>query len=298
LDGKRWDSDSGTYINDDTVHYPVPYFDATPDYKVTPYLNFYVTTFIDEMTFQTSEAYSEAKYPDGIPTPVSPTVLEQYKNGAPDQQLNYFAASKYISSLGDLSVKYVNQVDMPNCPRLLDIKLGNDAPGYYNGETLDPFNLDAEIDDATGQVKSGHEKSLLQFVNLTNVSKIGTNDSTRKIDLRAADKLQEFRALGTQLTYVQFADGAPLTTVHLPSSTSRILFIQNKNLTKLITSTPTVIDMDVWNETGVVQYRPHEEYEGLFIDSVTNYNAEAQHGNGSAVIEISIEGDNLGYGSY
>ena len=28
--------------------YPVPFFDAIPEYYVTPYLNFYITTFVDE----------------------------------------------------------------------------------------------------------------------------------------------------------------------------------------------------------------------------------------------------------
>jgi hypothetical protein len=27
------------------------YIDATPQYNVTPYLNFYITTFVDENTF-------------------------------------------------------------------------------------------------------------------------------------------------------------------------------------------------------------------------------------------------------
>ena len=292
--GNKQSTTSDIYLDNEQLgagqvygEYPVPYFDATPEYNVTPYLNFYVTTFVDENVFQTPEAYNETKYPKGIPTPVSPSVLEGYRSGAPDQQLNYFAGSKYISSLGDLSLKYVNQVDMPDTPRLLDITLGSDVPGYFNNETLDPFNLHTGL-DINGKVLGGDEKSLLEKIILTNVK--GVN---KYLDVRSPDKLREFRALGTSLTYALFADGAPLTTVHLPDTVTRLIFTQNKNLTKILTETPVILDM----VEGVAVYRNPETYEGLFIDGITNYNSTME-GQGSAVNEISFEGDALGYGSY
>lgn len=287
LDGKRWDSVNRTYVDDPTVTYPVPYFDATPEYLVTPYLNFYVTTFVDENTFQTEEAYDEAKYPNGIPTAISPSVAEGYRSGQVDQQLNYFAGSNYISSLGDLSLKYVNQVDMPNATRLLDISLGSDVPGYFNAETLDPFNLYTEV-NVDGTVKAGHEKSLLQKINLTHLRNLN-----KYLDVRSPDKLEEFRALDTRLTYALFADGAPLNTVHLPETVSRLVFVQNKELKKILTSEPTVATL----ENGVLTYRPHEEYEGLYVKNVTDY-TPAMAGQGSPIEELSFDGDALGYGSY
>ena len=287
LDGQRYDRTLGQYVNDSSVVYPVPYFDATPEYKVTPYLNFYVTTFVDENTFQTEKAYSEAEYPDGIPTAISPSVAEGYRSGQVDQQLNYFAGSNYISSLGDLSLKYVNQVDMPNATRLLDISLGSDVPGYYNAETLDPFNLYTEV-NVDGTVKAGHEKSLLRKINLNHLRNLN-----KYLDVRSPDKLEEFRALDTGLTYALFADGAPLNTVHLPASVKSLTFNHNKELKKLITETPVVAELI----NGELVYRPHEEYEGLFVDGVTNYTNEMA-GQGSLIEELSFEGDALGYGSY
>ena len=287
LDGQRYDSATRQYVDDPSVVYPVPYFDAVPEYSVTPYLNFYVTTFVDENTFQTEEAYSEEKYPNGIPTVISPSVAEGYRSGQVDQQLNYFAGSNYISSLGDLSLKYVNQVDLPNATRLLDISLGSDVPGYFNAETLNPFNLHTEV-NVDGTVKAGDEKSLLQKINLTHLRNLETY-----LDVRSPDKLEEFRALDTRLTYVLFADGAPLNTVHLPNTVTRLIFNQNKELKKLLTETPIVAELI----DGELVYRPHEEYEGLFIDGVTNYTS-ALNGQGSPIGEISFEGDALGYGSY
>ena len=287
LDGKRWDSELGQYVNDSSVVYPMPYYDATPRYNVTPYLNFYVTTFVDENTFQTEEAYDEAKYPNGIPTVISPSVEEGYKSGKVDQQLNYFAGSKYISSFGDLSLKYLNEIHFPSTPRLLDITLGSDAPDYKNEEVLNPLELDTEL-NIDGTVRPGHEKPLLQKIILTNVKKVNTY-----LDVRSPDKLEEFRALGTGLQYALFADGAPLNTVHLPNTITRVVFTQNKELTKLIPSKPVVADM----VNGTLVYRPHEQYEGLYIEGVTDY-VPSMAGQGSIINEVSFEGDALGYGSY
>ncbi len=291
LNGKRWDTATGSYVDDPSIVYPVKYYDATPEYKVTPYLNFFVTTFVDENTFRCEEAYNEAKYPDGIPTVISPSVAEGYKSGQVDQQLNYFAGSKYISSFGDLSTKYMNEIHFTNTERLLDITLGSDAPGFYNAETLHPLELYTEV-NKDGSVKAGHEKPLLQKINLTNMRGVDTY-----LDVRSPQKLEEFRALGTQLRYALFAEGAPLNTIHLPNTITRLVLTQNKELKKIITSrqAPVVADM----VDGELVYRPHEEYEGLFVDGLTNYDA-AIDGKGidSPIAEISLDGDALGYGSY
>ena len=266
------------------------YIDATPQYNVTPYLNFYVTTFTDENTYQNPEPFNEDKYPNGIPTVVTPSVESSYKYGRVDQQLNYFAGSSYISSLGDLSTKYANQVKIPNTPRLLDITLGSDAPDYFNNENLNPFELYTEVDDATGLPKDGCEKPLLEKIIFSNMR--GMNFFQ---DVRSADKLNEFRALGTSLTYALFAEGAPLKTVHLPNTVERLVFIQNKNLDKIITTAPVVADM----VNGNLVYRNHETYEGLYVAGVTDYvDSLSNRGTGCPVNEIDMEGDAMGYDSY
>ena len=110
-------------------------------------MNFYVTTFTDENVYQNDEPYDEIKYPNGQPTKGDPSILQSYITRRVDQQLNYFSGTKYISSFGDLSTKYINQIKLPDCPRLLDITLGSDAPEYFNDETLSPFELYTEIDE-------------------------------------------------------------------------------------------------------------------------------------------------------
>ena len=266
------------------------YIDATPQYNVTPYLNFYITTFVDENTFQNNEAFNEDKYPNGMPTKVLDSVSEAYQYGRVDQQLNYFAGSSYISSLGDLSTKYANQVKIPNTPRLLDITLGSDAPGYFNNENLNPFELYTEVDDSTGLPKDGALKPLLNKIILSNLYGLNTF-----LDVRSPDKLTEFRALGTSLTYALFAEGAPLRIVHLPKSVTRLIFIQNKNLTKIIKTEPVVAEMVGDN----LVYKDSSEYEGLYVAGVTDYvDSIENRGKGSPVTEIDMEGDAMGYDSY
>ena len=264
------------------------YIDSDCTYEVTPYLNFYVTTFTDENVYQNDEPYDEIKYPNGQPTKGDPSILQSYITGRVDQQLNYFSGTKYISSFGDLSTKYINQIKLPDCPRLLDITLGSDAPEYFNDETLSPFELYTEIDENTNKPQSSYEKPLLEVINLSNLR--GLNFL---LDVRSPSKLKEFRALGTRLTNVVFADGAPLNTVHLPNTVSTLQFVKNKNLTRILTETPVVAD--IVNDELV--YRDHASYEGLFVDGITNYN-ENNQGTGSSIVLLRFEEDNMGYDSY
>lgn len=293
------DSETGIETEYEFIYAPyktgvAKYYDADPEYKITPYLNFYLTTFVDEGAFQNTSAYNEEAYPDGMPVYVNPSVKEGYKLGNVDQQLNYFAGSSYITSIGDISTKYVNQVSIPNTPRLVDIRLGSDAPDYFYNDKLDPFNLCTSVNDETGLPDKDSDKSLLTKIILTNIRSLAKPDRDI-LDVRSPGKLQEFRALGTYLSSVLFAEGAPLKIVHLPSSIERIIFIQNKDLTKILTSTPVVADM-IDDE---LVYRDASTYEGLYIAGVTDYqDSEQNRGKGSPVNEIDIEGDAMGYDSY
>ena len=261
--------------------YPVPFYDANPVYKITPYLNFYITWFTDENTFANTEAYSAIKYPDGMDTIVSSGVLESFKSGTVDEQLNYFSGADYISSFGDLSTKYATEVAWPQGAKLLDITLGSDAPNYYNNK-LKVANFDL------GTGANSNEKPLLQKINLTHLRNFDTF-----LDVTNPRKLREFRALDTKLKYALFADGAPLTIVHLPSTVTRLKFIQNKNLTRILKTAPVVADV-VDNK---LVYRPESEYAGLYVEGLTDYvtgNPIAT----TALGELDFEADALGYDSY
>jgi len=172
----------------------------------------------------------------------------------------------------------------------LDITLGSDAPGYFNNENLNPFELYTELDDQTGLPKDGALKPLLNKIILSNLRGLNTF-----LDVRSPDKLTEFRALGTSLTYALFAEGAPLRIVHLPNTVTRLLFIQNKNLTKILKTPPVVADMIDNN----LIYRDSTTYEGLYVAGLTDYDPiSGSRSQGSPITEIDFEGDAMGYDSY
>ena len=157
-------------------------------------------------------------------------------------------------------------------------------------ENLNPFELYTEIDDTTGQPKDGALKPLLNKIILSNLRGLNTF-----LDVRSPDKLTEFRALGTSLTYALFAEGAPLKIVHLPNTVTTLIFIQNKNLTKIIKDTPIVAE--IVNNNLV--YKNSSTYEGLYVEGLTDYvDSIETRGLGSPITEIDIEGDAMGYDSY
>ena len=271
--------------------YPVPYLDSRPEFTITPYLSQYVTTFVDDVRLTTSEAYSPVKYPNGMPSMVPASRLSEYKTATKQQEINYLPAGDFLSSMGDLSTQYLDSIGIFHGKRLLDITLGSDAPGYYNdvagSGTI--WNLGDDID-------STNKKTLLKKVILTGLRNLSKAD-----DLRGSEKLQEYRALNTKIPYVRFADGCPLTTVHLPNSTAELYLNGNKNLTKILRSTPQVVTVD----NGVVTYNDHATYEGLYIQGITDYNFPANYdfaspttGAGCALEYIEVADDALGYDSY
>ena len=272
--------------------YPYKYFDAIPEYYVTPYLNFYPTVFIDKMKFRPTESYNPDKYPNGMPVKLSDSITGGYYNGDIDQQLNYIAGTQYVSSLGDLSTKYATEIHFPNTYRLRDITLGSDIPGYYNNEKPNPLDLSASV-DPDGSIPNSNKKPLLEKIVLTSMT--GISDG---IDVRAATRLKEFRALNTQLPSVLFASGAPLTTVHLPRTTTELIFNENKDLTKILRTAPTVLDYN--SETNeVTAYRDPASYAGLYVAGLTDVVDDASNlSSGSALQEISFSGDAMNYDSY
>ena len=48
------------------------------------------------------------------------------------QQLIYWGGGEYISSLGDLSTKYLDMLFISGAKRLKDLIIGSDLPGYKN----------------------------------------------------------------------------------------------------------------------------------------------------------------------
>ena len=292
LSGNKPDMTSDKYLENTTFNmegqeygvYPVPYFDSVPTFTITPYLDLYLTQFVDQDGYSNTTPYKAALYTNGMETTVSDDIVASYRSGIVDEQLNYLSGSNYLSSIGDMSIRYPSEVHYTQGNRLLDITLGSDIPGYFN----DKLTESSAFELGTGA--SENEKPLLKKIILTNLRKLN-----RFIDASNARKLQEFRALNTKVTYVIFANGAPLRIVHLPDTTTELHFIQNKNLTKILRSYPEVLND---NGDGTYSYKDESEYEGLYIEGVTDYQYGVDTANGSNIGIIDFEGDALGYDSY
>ena len=262
--------------------YPVEYYDATPEFEITPFLSQYVFTYNDKQP-----SGEPVKY-QGMPvkTTCGASVSDGYKMtpGFPEQII-IVPAEDYISSLGDLSLKYLSQFTLLNGKRILDLNIGSDAPDYFNnllGAGTGQFNInDAKYITTGGQsFLNPSRKTLLKTINLTNVTELKDY-----IDMSGSEKLKECRALGTQIPYILFAEGAPLDTIHLPKTVSRIDLTEARELTRILTQKPVVFGQD------------RDTYTGLYIEGVTDLTNETDTSK-VALNRINLVGGSLGYDSY
>lgn len=267
--------------------YPVPYFDATPEFTITPFLSQYVFTFNDKIPSGTSKKYNGTV---PVTTTVSDSVEQGYKMtpGFPEQII-YIPGGDYLSSMGDLSLKYPSQLTIMNGKRLLDLTVGSDVPGYNNallGAGTGQFEMNDSATNAAGD-NNPNKKTLLEKVILTNLTQL--KDA---IDVSGSEKLIEFRALGTQIPRAIFAEGAPLDTVHLPNTVNGLSLVEPKNLTRILETKPVVCTV---GEDGVAKYADKDSYKGLYIEGVTDATSATATTN---LATLSIVGGGLGYDSY
>jgi hypothetical protein len=104
--------------------------------------------------------------------------------------------------------------------------------------------------------------------------------------LTGSEKLQEFRALGSIIERINFAPGAPLDTVHLPSTMTTLSLVQNQNLNTILTTKPQDSTTMNWLHT-----------KGLYLEGVTDYNP-LNAGQGHKLTTYEVDGGGLGYNSY
>lgn len=249
--------------------------DADFTFKVTPYLQQYNSLWFDKvmMTFPTKW--------DGT-NPTTLTVTDEKQEAVEEsrpltQQIFYVGGGEYISSLGDLSRAYLDELILTSLKRLKDLHLGSDDAGYYNSQPIKTFSLGAHAYDTDG-TPNPNAKSLLESVVLTNVTSL-----SGAIDVTGAEKLREFRALGTTLTGVSFADGGQIEILHLPDTVVHLTFIEPVKLKGLINNTNAFKDSD-GNFVG-----------GIYVPGITTTDSLAKK---TKIEKLQITGGNMGYSSY
>ena len=123
---------------------------------------------------------------------------------------------------------------------------------------------------------------LLEEANFSNLL-INVTDPTLKMD--KSEKLQVFRATGSNFTQIDFAPGVSLHTLYLPRSITRINLAQAKLLTNIITdyAFPQKVD------------GKYVADKGLYVEGLTDW----KDGNAQTKVSyLNIEGDAMGFDSY
>lgn len=270
---------TGTFVKDGVTYeytdtYPVP-LDATPNFNVRSFLKQYIHGQYDDV--HTPVVYCDGV--DSVAINANAMLQEQFKKTpALTQQLIYFGGGQYIADMGDLGLKYLDELKIPTLKRLESLKVGSDIEGYYNDQLFsNNFSIAANAKNADG-TPNENAKTLLKEVVLT-----GLRQLSGTIDISGSEKLEIFRALNTQISAVEFADGVQLKTLHLPNSITTLSLIEPTSLTGTV-ATPGAIG--AFNE-------------GLYIEGLTDkVGTTIANGTEVKLTTINIIGGNMSYGSF
>ena len=255
--------------------------DANASFTIKPYLKQYASAIYDG-TSTTPVLYNGN---DSVVINPPSNLQESIKNSLQmSQQLVYIGGVEYISSFGDMSLKYVNEFKAQKAIRLQELILGNENPDYFNSVlTSANFKIDAAAkvidDDTKKEISNPNAKTLLRKIVLTN---IGTLDGD--INLTSCEKLQELRALGTKISGILFADGAPIETLYLPNTITYFDIIEPIGLNTLLEEVPTA------NDKG-------EFPKGLYIKGITDLPIVTAD-SVTKINRIDIKSSDMKYNSY
>lgn len=235
---------------------------------LTPQLDQYVSVWADESASKIITKKASA----GVPVTLEfdpNNELTDY-----DKQLLYFGGPGYLTDFGDLSLLYINELDSTGgfpTSVVTSIVLGNENDNYDNPEIIN------------NQVQSINSvpKTLLKNFDLTNLRVL---NGTLPID--TAEKLETFKALGTNLSAVEFAPGVALRRLYLPESTSKLELIEAAYLNKI-----------VYNKSDILDENGKQTKEGLYIADVVHTHPVANI-DVARLNQIKIVGDAFGSQSY
>lgn len=259
-------------------------FDGEYWLTLTPTHSTYVTYGDD------NEAYPSQKY-DGInPLRVNISAIESGVRTSRNypEQLLYIYGMNHMSDLGDMSKLYWQEFNIiGDASKLTRLQFG------YDGVVTDIDPADGQLKEmqyknnnvnnpnfSAGKDSGGKGLPLLKYMNMSNIS---LRQGSAVLDLTSCEKLENFRATGSNYSEVKFADGVALNTLYLPRSLVALRLTEPRLLKNLIThyETPTR------NLEGDLVAAPGLYLEGMFEDEgETN------------IATLNIFGGGLGYNSY
>ena len=264
-------------------------FDAQYWLNLKPIYSTYVTVSDD------AAAYPSIKYDGKTPVKVTSTAIESGVRRSPNykEQLLYIYGSDKMLDIGDMSNLYWREFKIDGkASKLTRLKLGHDGVvrdyKYVNGEKVyedamtwkNGYLNQPSIPAGLGS--SG--MPLLKEANFCNIT-IQAGGSDPKLDLCTCEKLENFRATGSNLAQVIFADGVSLNTLYLPASITTLSLVEANLLTKVLKTYTTPIE----KEDGSLETVPGLYLEGFF---------EGDNRGNTSLKNINISGGSLGYDSF
>ena len=277
-------------------------FDAEFWMTLTPIHDSYITLSDD------NEAYPSQKF-TGNPVKFKINALENgflRSQGYPEQLLYVYGLNQ-MRDIGDLSKLYWTEFKIEGeAKKLTRLKLGHD--GYMTDAAGNYVNRDGDIitkDQLSTEgvtwfnnkmnppsfpsSKDDTGMPLLKEMNVCNITVNGTV-GTPSLDLTSCEKLENFRATGSNFEEIKFAEGVALNTVYLPESVKGLGLTEAKLLTNIIEN----YEYPEKDEAGNLVATP-----GLYIKGLTDATeAELNSNNTIALATINIVNDALGYDSY
>lgn len=244
-------------------------FDANATFRIKPYLSQYVSVLYDQ-TASNSVKFNLGGASDYVDIEPPTSIGKRAALGvALTQQLAYIRGPEYVSSIGDLAPKYLNEFVLGPAKRLRELKVGDDRTGYRN-DNLTSLTIGP--------------KGLLRSVDLSNLAQL-TGDP----EIDQCPKLEVLKLLGTNIAALPLPKGNVLTTVYLPKTLSEISLVTPLKLSRILTSTS--------------QTAAGNNQEGLFIENLTDMldylNEDYIPDNINSNIELyQMDDTKLGYGTY
>ena len=278
----KWiETASDPYFKDESTLTKNHLFDAEYWMTLTPAHSSYVTLGDD------NEAYPSRKY-DGVHA--LRFNIDSIENGVRKsenypEQLLYVYGINQMKDLGDMSNLYWQEFEISgDATKLTSLKLGYDGLDEngerWHNDNVNQFSIPASSSDSKGM-------PLLKEVNMSNIQ---FNAASPVLDLTSCEKLENFRATGSNLINVQFAKGVALNTVYLPTSITNLELVEANLLKNIITEDE--YENPTRDDEGNLHANPGLYLQGFFDKTSTGDKGD------TVIASLNIAGGGLGYDSY
>lgn len=202
-------------VRGETVNSSDDSIDSSFILHITPVLDQYVTAFADEVN-------AESLYEQRVKVKAGETGIIDLNNiiATSKDQIVSIPGASFIQKLGDLSLFYLNAIELP--PNINEIYLGNSNPNYKPSDEIEA--VIKQVHGETGQ----EVYPLLKEYDITNLP------VKNFITLEGSPKLESFKALGSLISGVSFAKSVDLERVFLPNTITSLQFYNASKLDKII----------------------------------------------------------------